>query len=124
MIPIGALLLMLAAKLFKLADQGFKTAIKIMFIVGVSSLVLEVISQLVPSLETIPAVASFVLVSIALAVWLIKKYYALDWGKSLLVWLVWIVLSLVAGFLIGLVAAAIIVAVGLASLDTAVLTVA
>lgn len=117
MIPLGGLLLMLSAKIFKLTDQTYKSALKVAAIVGVAGIVFNFIGSLSATLVFIMTVLSFVLVSILLALWLIKKTYSLEWGKAILVWLVWFVLSLIATFIIAAVVGVLIVAVGLSMLS-------
>ena len=56
------------------------------------------------------------IVSILLAAWLIKTNYNLDWGKSLLVWLVWFAFSVVAAIVIGIIVGIVFVAVGLSAI--------
>lgn len=91
-ILLGALFLWIsAAKIFKMKDKSFKTPLTIAAIVGVVSYVLG----FVPLLNMLGAV-----VAIVLAVWLIKTRYNVDWVKAILVWLVYFVLSIVAGMII------------------------
>lgn len=106
MVIIGALLLMLSAKIFKLKDQSFKTAIKVVLILYVITFVLGLIGILSLRTALIMSVLNFV-VLIALGIYLIKKFYLIDWGKSVLVWLVWFILSLIVGFIVGLILTAI-----------------
>ena len=110
-IPISGLLLMLTAKIFELADQSYKTAIKITAILGVINLVLGILASSIASLSLALTIAQWVIISILLALWLIKSSYQLDWGKTLLVWLVWfvfyillfiIIIFVVASIFIGL----------------------
>ena len=86
-IVVGAFFLWLsAAKLFKLRDKSFATPITIVAIVQVVSFVIGMI----PVVNMIGW-----LVAIVLEIWLIKSKYGVDWGKSILVWLVAFVLTLV-----------------------------
>ncbi len=117
MIPLGGLLLMLSAKIFKLADQSYKSALKVAAIVGVAALVFTFIGSLSASLTFAMGILSFVLVSVLLALWLIKKTYSLEWGKAILVWLVWFVFSLIATFIIAAVVGVLLVALGLSMLS-------
>lgn len=113
MVPLNGLILMLSAKIFKIADQSYKTAVKIALMLGIAGLVFNVISALkLMSLSSLViTVLSWLIVSILLAVWLIKTNYSLDWGKALLLWLVWFVLSIVAGFIIALIIGAVLLTV-------------
>ena len=103
---LGALLLMLSAKIFKLKDQSFKTAIKITLILYVIGLVLGLIGIFSLSLAVIMSILSFIVV-IALGIYLIKTMYKLELGKAALVWLVWFIMSLIVGFIVGLIMAVI-----------------
>lgn len=95
-ILLGAVFLWLsAAKIFKLSDKSFMTPLTIAAIVGVVGFVLGFI-------PVVRGVISWI-VTIILGVWLIKSKYRVDWGKAILVWLVYFILSLVAAFLIGLI---------------------
>jgi hypothetical protein len=103
-IPISGLLLMLSAKIFKLSDTSYKTAVKVAAILGVSSFVLSLVGMVSLALTAIMGFVSFVGVSVLLALWLIKKEYTLpDWKQTALVWVVWFVLNLVAVFLLALI---------------------
>ncbi len=117
-IPISGLLLMLSAKIFKLADQSFKTAIKISLILGLAGFVFDIVAYFMKDIAFmistfIISILSWISISILAAVLLIKNQYALDWGKSLLVWLVWFAFSLVALFIVSFVIGIILVAIGL-----------
>jgi len=106
MIFLGALLLMLSAKIFKLKDQSYMTALKVTLILYVIGFVLSLIGMAALSTAIIMAVLNFI-VLIVLAMYLIKTFYKLDWGKAALTWLVWFILTLIVGFIIGLIMAAI-----------------
>lgn len=93
-IVLGAVFLWLsAAKIFKLSDKSFVTPLTIAAITGVVGFVLG----LIPFVNMIGW-----LVTIILAIWLIKTKYRVDWGRAVLVWLVYFVLSLIAMFIVGL----------------------
>ena len=62
------------------------------------------------------SILSFVLVSVLLALWLGKANYKLEWGKTALVWLLWLVFEFVASLLIGVILAAIFVAIGFSAI--------
>ncbi|MFC1768069.1 hypothetical protein ACFLZ2_05985 [Candidatus Margulisiibacteriota bacterium] len=114
-IPLSALILMLSAKIFKLADVSFKTPLKIAAILGVSSFVFDALTNTVlASAAGVMGLVQFLAVNVALAVYLIQKLYTLDLKKSLLVWLVWLVLSIIlmiiVGVIVGLIAGAFIAA--------------
>lgn len=115
MIPIDALLLMISTKIFKVKDSSYKTAIKITAILGIASIILIVLGNFVPTIALYLTWISLVLVSIILAIWLIKVTYKLELGKSILVWLVWLVLSLVIAFVVAIVVAMILVTIGIST---------
>jgi hypothetical protein len=119
MIPLNALLLMISTKIFKIKDTSYMTALKVAAILGVVSIVLSVIGNFLPTVGQIIFWLSMIIVSIVLALWLIKSMYSLDWGKAALVWLVWFVLSLIVGFIFALIIAAIVVLVGFGGLALA-----
>jgi len=96
-----------------LSDSSYKTAFKVAVILFGVGLVLSLISIYVPATALYIGIASWVLVSIILAIWLIKSNYELEFGKSILVWLVWFAFNLVVSFVIGMIIAAILVAVGI-----------
>ena len=106
MIFLGALLLMLSAKIFKLKDQSYKTALKVVAILYVIGFVLSLIGMASLSLMTVMTILNF-LVMILLGIYLIKMFYKLDWGKAALTWLVWFIMSLIAGFIIAAIIGAI-----------------
>ncbi len=108
-IPLNALLLMLTTKMFKIADSSYKTAIKLTAILGVLGFLIGVLSTFVKSLSFYITIAQWILISILLAVWLIKSFYNLDWGKTLLVWLVWFILYIILAFLIGIIVVSVII---------------
>ena len=120
MIPLNALLLMISTKIFKIKDSSYMTAIKVACILGVVSIVLSIIGNFLPTIGQIIFWLSMIIVSIALALWLIKSMYTLDWGKAALVWLVWFVLSLIVGFILGLIIGVIVIMIGLGALASAV----
>ena len=101
-IPLSALVLMISAKIFKLADTSYKTAIKITAILGAAGFVLEgAVISLAPALIEYLGIAQIILINIALAIYLIKRFYSLDIKKTLLMWLVWFLLSLVVIIVVG-----------------------
>lgn len=117
MIPINAFLLMISTKIFKITDSSFKSALKIALILGVVSIIFVIIGNFIPSdYGIINYWLTIVIVSIVLAVFLIKNIYSLDGGKSALVWLVWFVLSITAMFLVGFVVEMIVTALGIGAL--------
>jgi hypothetical protein len=102
MVFLSALLLVISVKIFKLKDQSYMTALKIALIIYVINFVLGLIGLAALSVAIVMGVLSF-LVLILLGMYLIKKYYKLDWGKAALTWLVWFILTLIVGFIIALI---------------------
>ena len=98
MVIVGILLLILSAKIFKLKNQSFKTALKIVLIIYVINIVFGLIGLFSFGFAILMLILSF-LILVILGIYLVKKYYNLDWGKSILVWLVWFILLLIAGFI-------------------------
>jgi hypothetical protein len=93
---VGAFFLWLsAAKIFKMKDKSFKTPLVISLIVSVVGYVLGIIPAIRAWLTT--------LIVIVLAVWLVKSNYKTDWGKAILVWIVYYVLMIVVMAIIGMI---------------------
>jgi hypothetical protein len=92
-IIVGALLLWLTAKIFKLSDKSFKTPLTIAAIAGVVGFVLG----LIPFVNLVGWLAVIIL-----TIWLIKTKYRVDWGRAVLAWLVYFVMSLVVMFILGM----------------------
>ncbi|MFQ5621738.1 MAG: hypothetical protein ACE5FT_07955 [Candidatus Nanoarchaeia archaeon] len=113
-VPVSALLLMLAAKIFKLHDTSFMTALKVAGILGGARFVLSLLWSLIglgPGAIMILSGLEFVLISIALSIYLIKLFYEEGWKETLLTWLVWFIFNIILGMLIALVVAAVMLAV-------------
>ena len=106
MLFLSALLLLVSAKIFKLKDQTYKTALKVTLIIFVINFILGLIGLALLSVAVVMAVLSF-LVLILGGLYLIRKYYNLDWGKAALTWIVWFILTLIAGFIISMIMGAI-----------------
>ena len=121
LIPLSALLLMLTTMMFKLSDKSYKTAIKITLIIGVVRFVLDLIAKLIENtaVSLTIGVISFIGVSIVLALFLVKNNYNLEWGKAALVWLVWLVLSIILYLIIAFIVGIVLLAVGLGALAAA-----
>ena len=103
-VPLSALILMLSAKIFKLADTSYKTPLIIALILGGVSFVIDIITNtaLMNMAGTI-GLLQFLLVNVALAIYLIMKKYTIDIKKTLLVWLVWLVLTFVIAIVVGII---------------------
>lgn len=87
---INALFLMISTKLFKINDTSYKTALIVAAITGVIGIVL--------SFVPLPFIG--LILMWALALYLVRHFYKLDWGKAALVWLVWFVISLLIAVII------------------------
>ncbi len=92
-IALGAVILWLTGRIFKLKNKSFTTPLIISAIAGAVGFVMGFI----PVLNMLTA-----LVVIVLTVWLIKTRYKVDWLKAILVGLVYFVLSLIMIGIIGL----------------------
>jgi hypothetical protein len=84
-IVIGAFFLWMSARVFKLRDRSFTTPLIIAAIANITGYVLG----LIPFLNLLT-----VLIVILLTIWLIKSRYRVGWGTSILVWLVYFILSI------------------------------
>ncbi len=118
---LNSLLLFLTTKLFKTADQSFKSAIMVAGIVGIANLVFGFVRDGTSNFGIAAAsllgnlgvsLLGFISISGVLAVALLKKIYTLDLGKTMLIWLVWTSCSLVITFIAGIVIGVLIVASG------------
>lgn len=85
-IIISSFFLWIAFKIFSLKEDSYLTALKISAIVGAVGYVLSLFMK---------GWLSFLLLllNLALSTWLIKKFEKESWGKSVLVMIVWFVMS-------------------------------
>lgn len=90
-ILLSGLFLMITARLFKLKDKTYKTALIAAAIVGIVGFVIGFIP--VPYLGLI--------ISILLGIYLVKQFYKVDWNKAAIVGIVWFVINWVVMFLLG-----------------------
>ena len=82
-IIIGTPILMLVAKVLKFQNNNFITALKINIISGLAVFIFSFISFYISSL-----------LSILIMIILIKKFYNSEgWGKSILAWFVWAIIT-------------------------------
>jgi len=100
MIPVSALFLWLTTKIFKTKDTSFTSALIVAAILGGANLVFSFFTS-IPFVGWLFSILSF-FVMICLSIFLVKWKYSIDWGKAILIWLVWFVL---AGFVLGILAA-------------------
>ena len=105
---LSALVLMISAKMFKLKDTSYLTALKAALIVEIAGFALFAAAGLTNSalIIILGMILKFFLVTVLLAVFMVKLFYGLKkFDKTLLVWLVWVVLKtivlFIANFLIG-----------------------
>ena len=100
-IPISALILFLSSKKFKLSNQSFKTAILAALSVDIIGYIIDSFNRLLASgflFTMLDWIITFALGGIALLV--VKIFYKESWGKSALVWLVWLLIYMIAGIII------------------------
>ena len=105
---LGALFLMLSTKIFKLKDTRYVSALFVTAITGIVGFILGLPGVFVTALSLAMGVVSFI-VGVLLGVFLIKTKYELDWGKAILVWLVYFVITMEVMFVIALIIGAILV---------------
>jgi hypothetical protein len=95
-VPLSALLLMFSTKIFKLRDTSYKTAIKILAIIGVIGFIFDaIVFTFLPTMVIVLGIIQFIILNIILAIIFIKQFYGIEWKQTLLVWLVWFLFSLV-----------------------------
>ena len=64
-VPLSALLLMFSAKIFKLQDTSYKTAIKILVIIGVIGFILDaIIFTFLPTMVIVLGIIQFIILNI------------------------------------------------------------
>ncbi len=116
-IPLSALVLMWAAKIFKVQNNNYITALKITGIIGIIGIFLDLImSSLFTSITTVLAIIETLFLNIILAIVLIKKFYEIETKQTLLVWLVWFILSFILIVIIGTIVGIIVMALGFTDL--------
>ena len=110
---ISALVLWVTAKIFGI-KTGFGKPLGIAVILGIIMFCWQLLSMLLGLLPVVGGVVSVIMMVLGIFVYLgvlvvaallIKKKYAVDWGKALLIWLVWLViLMVVSGIMVGILA--------------------
>ncbi len=114
---LNSLVLWIAAKLFKLKNNTFKTALITAFVTWIASFVIGIILGYVHGAVKGTATSLLfsgllnLILTFVVSVFAVKRFYKLETGKSFLVGLVWLVGQLIVGFVIAMVFAAILVAV-------------
>ena len=99
LIPLNALLLKLTTKIFKLENTSYGTAFKITFILGILGTIIITASSFIPSLAIIVYTISSI-ISLILAVWLIKNNYNTELGKAILILIVWGIMSVIINIIL------------------------
>lgn len=113
---LNGLILWIAAKLFKLKNNRFKTALITAFVAWIASFVIGMVTGLAKGI-TMSATTSLLFSGLNLVLMFVvsalavRQFYKLETGKSLLVGLVWIVGQIIVNIIIALAFAAILVAV-------------
>ncbi len=92
LIPVTALVLKITSKIFKLENTSYGTAFKISFIFGILGIATSLLIYFMPSFTSIIYIL-FAVASFVLGIWLIKSNYNIEAGKSILVLIVWEVVS-------------------------------
>jgi hypothetical protein len=88
--------------ILKYSRAGFKTAMKAAFVAGVISFLLGLIPTFTPALVANPALTLlFFVINAGVMLYLIKRFYELDWKEASVSWLLVLVLSFVIGFVVG-----------------------
>ena len=91
---------MLTTKVFKLADQSYKTAVKVTSILGMIGFVLVIVAYSFGGIDLFILIVQWAFISTLLALWLIKSFYQLNWGRAFHVWQAWFVLYITLFFII------------------------
>tara|TARA_Y100000034_G_C6704333_1_gene310793 strand:- start:154 stop:555 length:402 start_codon:yes stop_codon:yes gene_type:complete len=118
-IPLSALLLTFTIKWFKVKDTSYKTAITVAAILGVIGFIVDsLLSNLLGWAGLISGIINFIIFDVALAIFLLNKFYNTELKKTLLVWLVWFLLSLVLIVIVGVIISGVALVLGLSSAST------
>ena len=95
-ILISSVFLWLASKFFK-TKKGFGTAFFVSLIVGIAGFALDFFLSILPLINLLGflnSITTFIVMAI-LGILMIKSKYELDAGKAFLMWLVWMLMSLI-----------------------------
>ena len=113
---LGAFLLWIATKISKPSDATFKTAflcnailIGIQFVFGLISAFLG--ATAITAVAIVSGI-SF-LVQLVASIFLVKSFYKEAWGKTMLTWVLWLVFTLIVGFIVGLILVAVFAVFGI-----------
>ena len=99
LIPLNALLLKLTTKIFKLENTSYGTAFKITLVLGILGMIMITTISFIPSLTIIIYIISSI-ISLILAVWLIKNNYNVEIGKTILILIVWGIMSVIINIIL------------------------
>ena|SRR3989338_719430 len=113
---LGAFLLWLATKISKPSDATFKTAFFCNAILIVIQLVFGLINAFLgaASLTGIMIISGIsFLVQLVASIVLVKSFYKEAWGKTMLTWVLWLVFTLIVGFIVGLILVAVFAVFGI-----------
>lgn len=104
-IPLSAFFLKITAKMFKLSDRSYGTAFKVSLIVLLVSFIYTTISNTIGYSTTLTWIMGllFLIIVAIFNVWVIKKNYNLEWGKSSWVLLVWGIITIVVAFILAII---------------------
>ncbi len=109
---VNGVVLKLVSKWLDFDDKSWQTAFMVAGFAAAASYLLSLIpAGMSAAFLVMGRVAAFfvnalfVLVVAAIYVWLIKRFYYQNWGRSVLAWLVVFVVNLVLGYIIGMIAA-------------------
>ena len=93
---LSAFFLWIVSKLFRLKDKSFGMALKIAAFVGIIGMALNFF------LKGALSIVIFI-ITLMLAVALVRKFHEVSWGKSCLVAFVWVIISATAAILVAFV---------------------
>lgn len=97
--PLNALILKLITKWFKLENTDYSTSFKITFILAILGLVMVALISFVQSFATVIYMV-FSIISIILALWLIKNNYDIETGKTILILIIWGIISIIINLIL------------------------
>jgi hypothetical protein len=95
--------LLIVTKQMKLNDHTFVTAMKTAGVIAVAGILFNLLADVMPeSLQRVMAFLSFVLISVSLSIYMIKVNYKLEIKKAVIVWAIWLALTIVMAIIIGI----------------------
>ncbi len=109
---INGVVLRYVSKWLDFDDNTWQTAFKVAGLAAIASWLLSLIpAGMAAAFLVMGRVAAFfvnalfMLVNAVIFVWLIKRFYYQNWGKSILAWVIIVVINFVLGYIIGMIAA-------------------